>query len=378
MAANGPSVDCDFPGGNIIVEGVDGDIIRIRQDLRDTESDWFYWCCRVRGGAGRTLTFQFTGSNALGVRGPALSLDEGWSWRWLGPSDDVPNGFRYAVPAFASQVRLSFAMPYQEARWRRFVGGLTPSGLWSEAELCRTPKGRPVELLTMGPPPAEADFRAALTCRHHCCEMMASYAMEGLISFVLAGTEPAAEWLREHMAFFLVPFVDKDGVEDGDQGKNRRPRDHGRDYEGESLYAATGAIRRALPEWAGGRLDVALDLHCPWIRGPHNEVIYLVGNGDARVEAEQVRFSRVLESCRRGPLPFVASDFLPFGTDWNAVANYAGGKGFARWAAGLPGTQLSTAIEIPYANASGGEVNQETARAFGFDLARGLCQYLRA
>ena len=41
----------------------------------------------------------------------------------------------------------------------------------------------------------------------------------------------------------LVPFVDKDGVEEGDQGKNRAPRDHNRDYAGASMYPETGALR---------------------------------------------------------------------------------------------------------------------------------------
>lgn len=50
-------------------------------------------------------------------------------------------------------------------------------------------------------------------------------------------------WLREQVEFFVVPFMDKDGVEAGDQGKNRRPYDHNRDYQGESLYASVRAMR---------------------------------------------------------------------------------------------------------------------------------------
>ena len=86
----------------------------------------------------------------------------------------------------------------------------------------------------------------------------------------------------KRVEFFVVPFVDKDGVEDGDQGKNRRPHDHNRDYGGRadgdhSIYASTRALRERIPAWSGGKLRVALDLHCPWIRGEHNEVIYFVG-----------------------------------------------------------------------------------------------------
>lgn len=49
-------IDADFPGGNVVVDGVAGDVVRLHPDLRDTEGNWFYWCCRVRGAAGRTLT----------------------------------------------------------------------------------------------------------------------------------------------------------------------------------------------------------------------------------------------------------------------------------------------------------------------------------
>ena len=71
------------------------------------------------------------------------------------------------------------------------------------------------------------------------------------------------KWLREHVEFFIVPIVDIDGVEDGDQGKNRKPRDHNRDYAGESIYPQVKAIRERLPEWSDGKLRLALDLHCP-------------------------------------------------------------------------------------------------------------------
>jgi hypothetical protein len=52
----------DFPGGNIVVEEITGDIITLRPDLRDTEGHWFYWYFEVNGAQGRTLTLQSKGS----------------------------------------------------------------------------------------------------------------------------------------------------------------------------------------------------------------------------------------------------------------------------------------------------------------------------
>lgn len=54
------TVDANLPAGNVVVEGISGDTVRLRQDLRDTSGEWFYWAFRVTGAAGRTLTFDFT------------------------------------------------------------------------------------------------------------------------------------------------------------------------------------------------------------------------------------------------------------------------------------------------------------------------------
>jgi len=50
-AAGGFTVDGDLPAGNVIVEGIKGDVVKQRQDLRDSNM-WFYWAFRVRGAAG--------------------------------------------------------------------------------------------------------------------------------------------------------------------------------------------------------------------------------------------------------------------------------------------------------------------------------------
>jgi len=370
-------IDGSFPGGNIVVENVTGSEVRLHQDLRDTTIDWFYWCFGVKGAAGRSLRFTFTRGRALGVRGPAISFDAGETWSWLGAEVVDGNSFSCAFPGAASEVRLSFGMPYQVSEWQRFVKNVAaehPSVV--QTPLCITPKARSVDYVVMQFERGAPKHRVAVTCRHHCCEMMASYVLEGLIEWVLCSNDAA--WLRENTEFFVVPFVDKDGVEDGDQGKLRKPRDHWLDYEGESIFASTKSIRTKLPAWGGGRLRVALDLHCPHISGPHHEVIYLVGSADHRVAAEQRSFSGILETAAEGPLPFVSEEFLPFGKSWNTRNNYKDGKEFSRWAAEIAGVALATTIEIPYANANGAEVNQESARLFGADLGKALAEYLRS
>ncbi len=368
-------IDCSFPGGNIIIEDIDGDVVTLRQDRRDTEGFWFYWYFRARGAAGRTLDFRFTDGKPVGVRGPAISLDEGDTWAWASGITDIANSFTFVFPEGADAVRFSFGMPYTQANWDRFIARLGDHPALSGDELCRSRKGRPVEMLRVGRLDGDPLARVAVTCRHHCCEMMASYAVEGLIESVLTNDD-TGRWLRENIEMLVVPFVDKDGVEEGDQGKNRRPRDHNRDYDAESIYPETKAISELLPEWSGGRLRMTLDLHCPGRSGDWNEHVYQVGRDRPEMWHEQQRFGGILEASREGALPYSAANNLPFGEAWNAGQNYDLGCSFSRWASGLPDVQLATSFEIPYANASGAEVNAATARAFGRDLGRALHRYL--
>lgn len=369
-------IDSAFPGGNIVVERVAGGTVWLHQDLRDTAGDWFYWCFRVRGAAGRTWRCRFTRSRALGARGPAVSVDGGTTWNWLaGWSGDL-EGFVYTCAPGTAELRFSFAMPYQRADWDRFAAGLPESAPVRAGTLCPSERGRPVPVLYLGPAGAAAAARVILTCRHHCCETMASYALEGLIDWFLRDPGAAAARLRASTELLVVPLVDLDGVEAGDQGKNRQPRDHNRDYDGASLYAVPRALRTVLPAWSSGRLRVALDLHCPWLAGGHNETVYLVGAVAPRSEAAQRRFAGLLEDCRRGPLPAAAADFLPFGVDWNTAANFVQGRSFADWAGSLPGVSLATSIEIPYASARGVAVTADSARRLGADLGAALAAYL--
>lgn len=98
-------VDANYPGGNIIVERIEGDAVYLRPDLRDTQGWWFYWSFRVREAQGRTLTFRFSGDDPIGVRGPAVSTDGGRNWSWLGLEAVQDASFKYTFSANAEEVR---------------------------------------------------------------------------------------------------------------------------------------------------------------------------------------------------------------------------------------------------------------------------------
>lgn len=379
--------DTDFPGGNALIEVIAEDEIEVRPDLRDTIGTWFYWYFRVRDCAGRRLTVRAVGDQRppLGVRGPAVSLDSGRTWRWLGAAAVHDGAFEVAVPQECGDVRFSVGMPYTTADLEEFLARFQGQAGLARSELTRSEGGRSVDLLTFGRTDGAADVRLLFTCRHHSCEAMASHVLEGAIAQVLGGDDPASEWLRAHAEFVVVPFVDTDGVEAGDQGKNRAPHDHGRDYgPSEGIYASVRAIRDLLREPRVRPFDVVLDLHCPNIvPGPTNERIYFVGSPDMDNWARVQQLADELEHGAVGPLPYRRSNDLPFGTAWNVAKNFVtrDERAIPQQSIGWfldeePGSGLHAILEFPYANAEGAEVNAGTARAFGADLARAIERYL--
>ncbi len=377
LKSDAPAIDADFPGGNIVVERIDGDDVHLRQDQRDTPGFWFYWCFRVRAAQDRTLTFHFTGGNVVGVRGPAVSTDGGKTWRWLGADSTEGASFSYRFPQGADEVRFCLAMPYLEANLREFLERHKHNPHLAVEDHSTTRKGRKTERLRLGRLDGQPRHRVLLTCRHHSCEMMASWALEGLMEAVLADTDDG-RWLRQNVELLIIPFMDKDGVEDGDQGKNRKPHDHNRDYLDESVYPSVAALKQLVPEWSQGKLRLALDMHCPYIRGggdgpSSNQRIFLVGNPDQKMWERQQAFCRILQEVQTGPLVYNTKHNLPHGQAWNTLNEP---RSCSRWMALQPGVLVASTIEIPYADVAGKEVTVETARTLGHDLVRAMRRYL--
>lgn len=371
----------DYPGANVIVERQENDVVSLRQDLRDTKGWWFYWNFEATGTPGQTATFRFMDGNVIGTRGPALSYDGGASWTWLGLDTTRVEGkqvaFTHTFREHQATARFAFAPPYQRADLERWLNARPDNAHIRMNTLCESEQGRQVPRLHLGQLTSEPDFRVLLTARHHCCESMASYVLEGLME-AISGESDEARWFQAHVEALVIPFVDLDGVEQGDQGKNRIPRDHGRDYQGESIYRATRALRDFVPTWAAGRLRFTLDIHCPHIRGAGNEHIYQVGHSNPAVWKEQQRFAGILANQPDLPLPYKAENDMPFGEAWNNVSNYTAGAGVFHWTATLDGVKYASAMEIPYANAGEATITPDAARQFGGTLLTAIRTWLES
>ncbi len=373
----GVSIDAAFPGGNILVDKIQGNEVFVRQDLRDTSGSWFYWCFRARGAAGRTMTFHFTRGKVLAAQGPCYSLNRGATWQWLGAkrtnTADAPpgDGFVFRFPDDADEVRFCLSIPYLESDLKQFLARHQGNAAIRTEVLCKTAGGREAEVLYLGRRDDKADYRLAFTCRHHACESVASYVLEGLMEAMLAD-EPTGRWFRQHAAVVVVPFVDKDGVEAGDQGKNRKPHDHNRDYAGTPIYPTVAAVKRVLPAWSGNQLDVAIDLHGPSL---HDGWLQFIGGPEEEIWQRTARLSHTLQSVQQGPLRHDPRHDMPFGAGWNKGSGLRGAS-FSGWVRSLPNLRIGTALEVPYSRVAGTAVTADAARATGRDLAEAMKRYL--
>ena len=211
--AKGFTVDADMPAGNVIVEKIDGDLVELKKDMRDTNDLWIYWAFRVKGANGRTLKFKFLNGPSVGSRGAAVSTDGGRLWRWSDfemndPRDSVLGNhaslyeFTWTFGADEGETWFCQTIPYTQSDWEAFLAAHAADygRVFVTNTLCLSKKGRPVEAGRFGRIDGKAKYRMFVTSRHHCAETTATFVMEGLLSAVFgddAGLIGAALLVKE-------------------------------------------------------------------------------------------------------------------------------------------------------------------------------------
>gem|GEM_PF-451331 len=372
-------INTDFPGGNVKVDSIVTNTIYIRPDLRDNRTSWFYWYFSVTNTQSETIHFILNRSRSLTSLGPSFSEDGGKTWEWLNKKPGNSDQFSFFIKA-GKEVRFSIAPPYLQSNFDAFIQNYEQNPYVKMDTLCMTPKGRATERLILSPKKSSDRplRKILLTARHHACEMMASNVLEGIIETVLTSKDKTISDLRDNTEFWIIPFMDKDGVEDGDQGKNRKPFDHNRDYNETSIYGSTDALKKQVPIWSKDGLVAAIDLHCPNIRGGgYTEKIHLPGLENKKMEKKQYDFIDLIAKNNKGPLKFNKQKaMVPFGTSWNTAKNYRQGKSFHQWASALPNAGLVSTIEVPYGVYEGQIITPDRMKAFGRDVAYALAEYL--
>ena len=242
-------INKNFPGGNINVIDISSNKIKLEQEIRDTTEWWFYWSFCVENPDAGDYLFEFTNGEVVGPWGPAISFDRiTWDWSFSALSRTA---FKYTFTGLEKKVYFSFSLPYQLDDFKRRLCGKNDK--IEVTRLTKSERGLSVPLLKFGNGIKNIFF----TARSHACESVANYVLEGVIFCLLL---PENEALLKDYTFHVIPFLDIDGVENGDQGKCRDPYDHNRDYTDRPIY---NSIKALIDYSNAHKPDIYVDFHCP-------------------------------------------------------------------------------------------------------------------
>ena len=382
LAANGAiEITCDYPGGNVKVEKIDeaAGVVKVAPDLRDTKHKWFHFDFTLTGAAGRTLHFQFPSNsfNYLATLGPAISRDGGTTWRWLnsdGTRHEPGNAFDYTFGRDENKTRFAVSIPYNQKHWDAATARWRGKEGVTFGVLCKSQSGkRDTELLRIPCRKGNAKWIFAFTARHHACETTANAVMEGVIDEVLSGSKEG-EWIRDNADCVFVPFMDKDGVENGDQGKHRAPHDHNRDYTAE-IYTSVKAFKKLLVTESEGKQIVFFDLHSPMIR-PRGKTgssdnVFTFSTPNPRLADRVATFRRLWAEEQKGKALVYDGKYDDGGSKRQnarlAKARKTGLQNSRGWVEGLSNCWFSICCEFGY-SLCGGVFTQDGGR----ELGRGL------
>jgi hypothetical protein len=352
------NIHSEFPGGNVAVLKNEGGTVHVAPDLRG-DRPWFYWYFEAKALKAGRVDFVFPEkvigfkNGAIGNQGPAISTDLGETWRWMGTEQVDGSAFFYDFKAENEQVRFAVTIPYVQKELDGFLKRNDGNAHLKRSVLTKSLKGREVDLLQIGKPGPNVN-PVLVTGRHHATETIASYVLEGFMQEAMSDS-PAGREFRSRYVLFAVPFVDKDGVEQGDQGKNRKPHDHNRDYGEDSIYPEVRAIKQ-LDQVHD--FQFALDFHCPTLVMPDHQVMYFVGgktrpkyNFDNVTEFAGWMKKGLPKSAPHGPLVWLRDKAAPAPMN----STYFGSKA---------NSIVAATIEIPFAP-PGKATDPQSCRGYG-------------
>ncbi len=341
----------NFIGGNILVKEQIGNAFVLENKLRDTTEDWFYWAFCVEDAENQTLSFNFQ-DNRLGYFGPAISYDL-VNWHWSNSVDG--NSFTYHFKENENKVYFAHSMLYHPDRFLEFANKHNIK----LQELCKGYKGSSVPCIKFG----DGEISLILTARHHACESTGNYVLEGVLEELIKNPIP-------NLKVFCVPFVDYEGVIRGDQGKNRAPYDHNRDYDTEkdSIYPECNAIKEYANE---NGCHFGFDFHSPWHISGVNDNVFIVQNSIEKLDKLN-RFGEVFEeTITENSLRYEHKNDYPFGTGWNK-----GGTQFSSYMKKRAENIIAFSLETAYFGTKENKVNNDKLLELGRCFANALKKYI--
>ena len=344
-------IDKDFEGGNIEVVSIDGFDVYLQQEIRDTTEWWFYFSFRAKALKEGTYTFHFCNKEVISKFGPAISFD-GEIYSFDKSSFIDHSTFKMAFKENQT-IYFAFAYPYRTGQFDVFASS---NSYLQKVEIEEpTNKNRKQFVYTFGNKHGKI---FSLTARHHACETCASYVLEGFIEQIQKTD------LVEKYLFSVIPFVDLDGVVDGDQGKSRAPHDHNRDYIDAPIYSSIRYIMNNYHK----NLAYFLDFHCPGKWGGIHDFLSLI-EGDETLSDAQKQYSKILEKYQTSGIPYDQKHNIEYLQYWNLPS--ANGRSFFC----KENVKLGFTMEIPYFGEKEKPYTIQELRELGRNMALAIVEF---
>lgn len=231
-------------------------------------------------------------------------------------------------------------------RWLRRAGG-------ERTELARTPRGLPIERLSLG---AAGRKNVWIVAQQHPGEQMAGWFVEGLVEALTDGSAPGRR-LRELARIHVVPRMNPDGAQLGNHRTDAAGTDLNRAWDRADAPIEVASVRDAMR--AAGA-DLVIDVHgeerLPWVFAQAADAY--PGRPPA-IEAGIARFERAMASATPD---FQTQHKYPYDASGRPSSAFA-----ANWAQATFGAAAIT-LEMPFSDHRG----RPSARGFYPGRARKL------
>lgn len=203
---------------------------------------------------------------------PVMHTGDG-DWQRLPPgeAEDLPDGRRqvvWRIESLAETIDIAFCYPYGMPEIDALIR--ETSGYWQQDTIGVTSRGRPIIRLSNDYGTPDGDQPGLyLIARQHAGETPGSWVLDGFLRHLASlGDSAPLTW--------VIPFVNRDGVEEGDYGKDPYPIDLNRAWQRpfrQSMRFEIQCIERDIALWAGRCKPVlGMDFHAPG--GTENDGIY--------------------------------------------------------------------------------------------------------
>lgn len=245
--------------------------LRVRNDTNSDFARWYSF--RVMDGGGEDLTFrivnagELSAADAFSFNRPAVSTDGGSSWDRIVSASYDAGVFAFDLTPPNDEVWIALGPVYNFSRWEALADEIRDHAMVDSLEvIAQTLQGRPLHLVKVTDPSVHDSLKGAVwgIARQHPAEVGGSWMAEGLLRWVLSD-DPQAQELRRQAVFYLVPFMNPDGVALGNYRVNSVGANLNREWANQDpstapTVAAVASRIEALRA-SGRRFEFFVDFH---------------------------------------------------------------------------------------------------------------------